>query len=67
MAAGWMSVARKDIIRAIELGLNIDSGLHDFISDDPEFFNLARDNGVHIRDIRKTPTSDKLHFFTGED
>jgi uncharacterized NAD-dependent epimerase/dehydratase family protein len=58
--------ARKDIIRAIELGMNIDSGLHDFISDDPEFFNLARDQMIQIRDIRKTPTRDKLHFFTGE-
>ncbi len=58
--------ARKDIIRAIGLGMNIDSGLHDFISDDPEFFNLARDNMVLIRDIRKTPTRDKLHFFSGE-
>ena len=57
--------ARKDIIRAIGLGMNIDSGLHDFIGDDPEFFNLARDRRVRIRDIRKTPSRDKLHFFTG--
>ncbi|MGC9342986.1 MAG: DUF1611 domain-containing protein [Bacteroidales bacterium] len=58
--------ARKDILKAIELGMNIDSGLHDFISDDPEFYNHARDNKVMIRDIRKTPTRDKLHFFTGK-
>ena len=60
------TAARKDIIKAIELGMNVDSGLHDFISDDPEFFNLARDNKVQIRDIRKTPTRDKLHFFSGK-
>jgi len=58
--------ARKDILKAMELGMNLDSGLHDFISDDPEFYNCARDNNVQIRDIRKTPTRDKLHFFTGK-
>ncbi len=58
--------ARKDIIKALALGMNVDSGLHDFISDDPEFYNYARDNNVLIRDIRKTPSRDKLHFFTGK-
>jgi len=58
--------ARKDILKAMELGMNIDSGLHDFISDDPGFFNYARDNKIFIRDIRKTPGRDKLHFFTGK-
>ncbi len=46
--------------------MNIDSGLHDFLSDDPEFSSLSRDHGVTIRDIRKTPSRDKLHFFTGK-
>lgn len=58
--------ARKDIIRAMELGMNVDSGLHDFISEDPEFLNLARRSNLNIRDIRKPPSRDKLHFFTGK-
>ena len=58
--------AREDIIDAIKLGLNIDSGLHDFLSDDPEISSLAASHGVTIRDIRKTPPRSQLHDFTGK-
>jgi uncharacterized NAD-dependent epimerase/dehydratase family protein len=58
--------ARLDIARAIELGLNIDSGLHDFISEDPRLSALAKMHGVTIRDIRKSPPRSELHFFTGK-
>ena len=58
--------AGKDIRAAIELGMNIDSGLHDFLSDDPEFSVLAKKHGVAIRDVRKTPPRNQLHFFSGE-
>lgn len=57
--------ARQTVLDAINLGLNIDSGLHDFISDDPIFSEAAIRSGSKIRDIRKTPGRDKLHFFTG--
>ncbi len=57
---------RTAIREAIEAGLNIDSGLHDFISNDPNLMEAARAHGVQVRDIRKTPDRDKLHFFTGE-
>jgi L-alanine-DL-glutamate epimerase-like enolase superfamily enzyme len=57
---------RKDILTALETGLNIDSGLHDFLGDDPEFMNIARCKGLRIRDIRKTPNRNDLHFFTGD-
>ena len=58
--------AREDIKKAIRLGLNVDSGLHDFISEDPIIQSLAKEYGVHIRDIRKTPPLEQLHFFTGK-
>ncbi len=57
--------ARKDIRQGIELGLNVDSGLHDFLSNDPDIVALAKEKGVRLRDIRKTPDRDELHFFTG--
>jgi len=60
------SEARKDLLRAIELGLNVDSGLHDFLSEDPDISALAAFKGVVIRDIRKTPLRKELHFFTGK-
>jgi uncharacterized NAD-dependent epimerase/dehydratase family protein len=58
--------AREDVKKAIQLGLNVDSGLHDFLSEDPEVFNLAAKKGVEIRDVRKSPPSNQLHFFSGK-
>lgn len=60
------SDARRDIRRAVELGLNIDSGLHDYVSDDPAIARLAKKVKVKIRDIRRSPPMDKLHFFSGK-
>jgi uncharacterized NAD-dependent epimerase/dehydratase family protein len=57
---------RKAVKEAIEAGLNIDSGLHDFLSEDPEFHKLAVQKGVKIRDVRMTPSRNKLHFFSGK-
>jgi uncharacterized NAD-dependent epimerase/dehydratase family protein len=46
----------KDWLRtAIERGLEIWSGLHTFIADDPELGPLARARGVRILDARKPP------------
>jgi uncharacterized NAD-dependent epimerase/dehydratase family protein len=58
--------ARKDVKRAIRLGLNVDSGLHDFLSQDQVLSELAKHHGVVIRDIRKPPPRDQLHFFSGK-
>ncbi len=44
---------RRFIADAISHGLNIVSGLHEFISDDPEFSALAAKYGSHITDVRK--------------
>ena len=40
---------------ALERGLEIWSGLHTFIADDPELGSLARAQGVRILDVRKPP------------
>ena len=58
--------ARKDVIGAIDMGLHVDSGLHDFLSEDDEIRNLAEQKGVTIRDVRKTPPRGELHFFSGK-
>ena len=58
--------AREDVKQAIRLGLNVDSGLHDFLSDDPAIANLARQYQVKTRDVRKTPSRNELHFFSGK-
>lgn len=58
--------AREDVKSAISNGLAVDCGLHDFLSDDAEIAELVRNRSVQIRDIRKPPTRDKLHFFSGK-
>ncbi len=58
--------ARQDVVEAIGLGLNVDCGLHDFLSEDPVIAAIARDRGVTIRDVRKPPLPAELHFFSGK-
>jgi uncharacterized NAD-dependent epimerase/dehydratase family protein len=59
--AGWRAVKE-----AIEVGLHVDSGLHDFLSEDPELAPLAARKGIQIRDVRKTPPRSQLHSFSGK-
>lgn len=58
--------AKHTIKNALIKGLNVDSGLHDFLTNDPELVALAQQHNCRIRDIRKTPDRDQLHFFTGD-
>lgn len=60
------SPARKQVLKAIELGLNVDSGLHDFLMDDLEIAERAARSGIEIRDIRRTPPRAEMHSFTGK-
>jgi len=46
---------RAIILAAIEQGLDIVSGLHEFVSDDPEFASLAATHGVELIDHRRPP------------
>lgn len=58
--------ARECIENALKEGLNVDSGLHDFIANDANLVAVAKQYNCRLRDIRKTPDRDKLHFFTGK-
>ncbi|MBR8830161.1 MAG: hypothetical protein N5P05_002819 [Chroococcopsis gigantea SAG 12.99] len=53
------------ILEAIDHGMNIVNGLHQFFSDDREFKERAEKKGVVITDIRKSPALADLHVFTG--
>ncbi|MFV2063425.1 MAG: DUF1611 domain-containing protein [Chloroflexota bacterium] len=46
---------RPILIEAIEVGLDIVSGLHEFVSDDPEYSALAATHGVELIDHRRPP------------
>jgi uncharacterized NAD-dependent epimerase/dehydratase family protein len=55
---------RELLRRCIESGLDVESGLHEFMSDDPELSALAAEHGVELRDLRKPPAG--LNVPTGE-
>jgi uncharacterized NAD-dependent epimerase/dehydratase family protein len=55
---------RELLKRAIARGLDLESGLHEFISEDPELVELARRHGVELRDLRRPPVG--LNVPTGE-
>ncbi len=56
---------RAAVLTAIRAGLNIDSGLHEFLNDDRDLVDAATEAGVTVRDIRYPPPRNELHFFSG--
>jgi uncharacterized NAD-dependent epimerase/dehydratase family protein len=60
------AAGRQAVLEAVDAGLNVDCGLHDFLSDDAEVAALAAQRGVTLRDVRKPPARGELHFFSGK-
>ena len=53
---GRFPAAWRELLKAcIESGLDVESGLHERISEDPELVGLATRHGVELRDLRKPP------------
>jgi uncharacterized NAD-dependent epimerase/dehydratase family protein len=48
----WRELLKSSIAN----GLHVESGLHEFISEDPELSELAGRHGVRLRDLRRPPT-----------
>jgi uncharacterized NAD-dependent epimerase/dehydratase family protein len=46
---------RELLKHCIAAGLDVESGLHEFVSEDPQLTALAREHGVELRDLRKPP------------
>jgi uncharacterized NAD-dependent epimerase/dehydratase family protein len=47
----WRELLKSAIVK----GLDVESGLHEFIGEDPELSELAARHGVELRDLRKPP------------
>ncbi len=54
------------ILEAMQKGMDIINGLHQFFSEDQEFIHMAIQCGIQIKDIRKPPQLKDLHVFTGQ-
>ena len=54
---------RNILLSAIEKGMDIVNGLHEFLTEDEEFIQKAKKYGVAIYDIRKPPAKKDLHLF----
>jgi uncharacterized NAD-dependent epimerase/dehydratase family protein len=57
---------KAPLAEALERGLSIVNGLHEFASDDLELSAAARRTGATIIDVRRVPPRGELHFWTGE-
>ncbi len=54
---------REHIKTAIKNGMDIIAGLHHFLNEDEELSGLAEDHNVNLKDIRRSPPLDQLHYF----
>lgn len=64
--SGMLSEHERGImLEAINLGMNIVNGLHEFLNDDPEFVAASAANNVTILDIRKPHAKKDLKVFSG--
>ncbi|KNZ42854.1 DUF1611 domain-containing protein [Acetobacterium bakii] len=60
------SSERRLFLKVMSMGMDIVSGLHEFISEDNEFIQYAQKYGVKLNDIRKPLANRYLHVFTGD-
>ena len=56
---------RGYMLEAVNHGLGLINGLHDFTADDPEIAAAAREQVVELIDLRRPRPSRELHFWSG--
>jgi len=62
---GYIPKEFRPVIReAISAGLNVAAGLHEYLSEDPEFADLATRHGVSLIDVRKARPLRELAQFS---
>jgi len=62
---GRLPPGYRDLIKqCIAAGLDVENGLHEFLTEDSEVVELAQEHNVELRDLRKAPAD--LNVPTGE-
>ena len=56
---------RAQLKEALENGISLVNGLHEYVSDIPELASLAAQKGLEIIDVRKPKKAVDLHFWSG--
>ncbi|MDZ4166321.1 MAG: DUF1611 domain-containing protein [Coriobacteriia bacterium] len=65
-ASGLLSVHERGVVlEAMSRGMDIVSGLHEFLGDDPVFIAAQAEHQVAIRDVRRPPDKKHLRLFDG--
>ncbi|ENN6811964.1 DUF1611 domain-containing protein [Vibrio fluvialis] len=59
-------IERQLILKAMRLGMNVIVGLHEFLTEDPEFIKAAKKSHVKIIDVRKPKPKKLLHVFSNQ-
>jgi uncharacterized NAD-dependent epimerase/dehydratase family protein len=56
VAGGRLPPEWRGLLRsAIEAGLDVEAGMHEYLGEDPELAELATRHGVELRDVRRPP------------
>lgn len=55
IGGGFEERWRPDVRNALARGIDVIAGLHTFLADDPEFAELAANNGAELIDVRRPP------------
>jgi len=65
-SSGLLSTHERGLVlEAMGLGMNVVNGLHEFLSDDPEFALASAAGNVEILDVRKPRAKKDLRLFSG--
>ncbi len=65
-SSGMLSTHERGLVlEAIDLGMNVVNGLHEFLNDDPEFAAASAARNVEILDVRKPRAKKDLRTFSG--